>query len=206
MFEIRPTSGQVTTALDATIKKENAKPKHIIVDRGSEFDCDHFKKAWCENREIKPRFGAVGKHGSIAVVERFHRTFKEILRLTTIPEEQSQYEQEAQRIVDWYNEHRPHMTLEGKTPNEVYVSREAANEQPRFELRKLWPRDSPCAEPQVEIEGEPGDPILLDHDRASYTEPLTPSLLHRASYTEPLTLGLLHRASYTEPVETCHLR
>jgi putative transposase len=164
VFKIRPTSGQVTTALDAIIKKENAKPEHIIVDQGSEFDCDHFKKAWCENREIKPRFGAVGKHGSIAVVERFHRTFKEILRLTTIPEEQSQYEQEAQLIVDWYNEHRPHMTLEGKTPNEAYFSREAANEQPRFETRNRWPHGSTCAKPQVDIEGEPGDPILLELD------------------------------------------
>jgi hypothetical protein len=90
--------------------------------------------------------------------------FKEIVRLTTIPEEQSHCEQEAQLIVDWYNEHRPHMTLEGETPNEVYVSREAANEQPRFELRERWPRDSPCAKPQVEIEGELGDLILLDID------------------------------------------
>lgn len=32
---------------------------------------------------ILPRFGAVGKHGSIAIVERFHRTLKEILRLVS---------------------------------------------------------------------------------------------------------------------------
>jgi hypothetical protein len=63
-----------------------------------------------------------------------------------------------------YNEHRPQMTLEGNMPNEVYLSREAANEQARFELRKRWSRDSPCAKPQVEIEGEPGDPILLEID------------------------------------------
>ncbi|MFT5523195.1 MAG: hypothetical protein ACI9HK_001141 [Pirellulaceae bacterium] len=56
------------------------------------------------------------------------------------------------------------MTLEGNMPNEVYLSREAANEQARFELRKRWSRDSPCAKPQVEIEGEPGDPILLEID------------------------------------------
>jgi len=56
------------------------------------------------------------------------------------------------------------MTLEGKTPNEVHLAREAANKQPRFELRKRWPRDSPCAKPQVEIEGKPGDPILLEID------------------------------------------
>jgi putative transposase len=164
VFKIRPTSEQVTTALATMIKRENAKPKHIIVDQGSEFYCDHFKKTWCEELEILPRFGAVGKHGSIAVVERFHRTFKEILRLMTIPEEQTEYEEEAQLIVDWYNEHRPHMTLDGKTPNEVYFSRPAASEQPRYEPRVRWPRDSPCAKPQVDIKGEPGDPILLELD------------------------------------------
>ncbi len=104
------------------------------------------------------------KHGSIAVVERFHRTFKELMRRTIIPEEQSAYEHEAQLIIDWYNEHRPHMTLEGKTPNEVYYLRPAANEQPRFEPRECWPVESPCAKPQVEVDGDPGDAIILELD------------------------------------------
>jgi hypothetical protein len=112
-----------------------AKPKYLIVDQGSEFKSDHFKNDWCKNHGILPRFGAVGKHGSIAVVERFHRTFKDILRLATIPEEQSRYEQEASLIIDWYNEHRPHNTLDGKTPNEVYFFRQAANEQPTSSQR-----------------------------------------------------------------------
>ena len=150
--------------MDTIIKRENAKPKHIIVDQGSEFKCEHFQQKWCKQHGILPRFGAVGKHGSIAVVERFHRTFKELLRQTTIPEEQSEYEQEAQLVVDWYNEHRPHTTLDGKTPNEVYFSRPAANEQPRFEPRKLWPRGSPCAKPQVDIKGGAGDPVTLEID------------------------------------------
>jgi transposase InsO family protein len=164
VFKVRPTSGQVTKALDMIIKKENVKPKHIIVDQGSEFKCENFEQKWCKQHGIKPRFGAVGKHGSIAVVERFHRTFKELLRQTTIPEEQTEYEEEAQLVIRWYNENRPHMTLDGKTPNEVYFSRDPANEQPRFEPCKRWPRGSPCAKPQVDIEGEPGAPILLEID------------------------------------------
>ena len=97
-----------------------------------------------QGHDILPRFGAVGKHGSIAVVERFHRTLKELLRLTTIPENQTEFERELELIIDWYNEHRPHETLDGKTPNEVHYSRPAANEQPRFEPRRKWPRGSPC--------------------------------------------------------------
>ena len=52
----------------------------------------------------------------------------------------------------------------GKTPNEVYFSRQAANEQARFEPRERWPRSSPCARPQVGIAGAPGDPIVIELD------------------------------------------
>jgi hypothetical protein len=113
---------------------------------------------------IMPRFGAVGKHGSIAVVERFHRTLKDILRLITVPEDQSRFEQEVTLAINWYNEWRPHDTLKGKTPNKVYFSHPAAHEQPRREPREGWPRGSPCAAPQVDIDGEPGDPIVLEID------------------------------------------
>ncbi len=89
---------------------------------------------------------------------------KEILRLISIPEEQSQFERECSLIIEWYNEHRPHDTLEGKTPNEAHFLRPPANEQPRLEPRKRWPRGSPCAGPQVDIAGEPGDPIVLEID------------------------------------------
>jgi hypothetical protein len=90
------------------------RPKHLIVDQGSEFKCEHFEHVWCKALDILPRFGAVGKHGSIAVVERFHRTLKELLRLSTIPENQTEFEHELELIIDWYNEHRPHETLDGK--------------------------------------------------------------------------------------------
>ena len=164
VFKTRPTSEEATAALDRIIEREQGKPKHLIVDQGGEFKCAHFEEQWCEDRDILPRFGAVNKHGSIAVVERFHRTFKGILQLTTIPEDRSEYEREASLVMEWYNEHRPHSTLAGKTPNEVYFSRPAASEQPRHEPRERWPRGSPCAKPQVDVEGEPGDPIVLEID------------------------------------------
>jgi hypothetical protein len=39
-----------------------------IVDQGREFKCEHFENVWCRARNILPRFGAVGRHGSISVV------------------------------------------------------------------------------------------------------------------------------------------
>jgi len=40
----------------------------------------------------------------------------------------------------WYNEHRPHMGLGRRTPEEVYHSLPAAADAPRFEPRARWPR------------------------------------------------------------------
>jgi len=88
VFKCRPTSEEVTTAMDRIMDAEQVRPKHLIVDQGFEFNCEHFENVWCKARNILPRFGAVGKRGSIAVVERFHRTLKEILRLLTISEDQ----------------------------------------------------------------------------------------------------------------------
>jgi len=164
VFTCRPTSEEVTAALDRSMATSRAKPKHLIVDQGPEFTSHHFEKEWCKARNILPRFGAVGKHGSIAVVERFHRTVKDLLSLIVVPEDQERFEYECGLILDWYNEHRPHETLGGRTPNEVYLSRSPANEQPRFETRMHWPRGSPCANPQVNIDGEPGDPIAIEID------------------------------------------
>ena len=164
VFKSRPTSEEVTAALDRTMSAEQVQPKHLIVDQGREFNCEHFKDVWCKAKNIRYRFGAVRRHGSIAVVERFHRTMKEILRLVVVSEDPSQFEREVQCIVDWYNESRPHMTLNGKTPNEVYHSRPPANEQPRFEPRRDWPCKSPCEKPQVDVDRKAGDPVIIEID------------------------------------------
>ncbi len=42
-----------------------------------------------------------------------------------------------------------------RTPLEVYQSMPATNEEPRFEPRAKWPRESGCARPVVMVKGEP---------------------------------------------------
>ena len=59
-----------------------------------------------------------------------------------------------------FNQHGPHMTLDGATPDEVYFQRRPACRAPRFEPRAAWPRGSPCAAPQTLVKGEPG--VVLD--------------------------------------------
>ena len=43
------------------------------------FRCDGFK-CWCRRKTIRVRYGAVGRHGSIAVIERFIKTLKDEVR------------------------------------------------------------------------------------------------------------------------------
>ncbi len=68
---------------------------------------------------------------------------------------------EISLYVVWYGEHRPNMALAGQTPHEVYHGLRPANENPRFEPRPRWPRQSRCASPQAGIHGKRGPKLRL---------------------------------------------
>jgi len=136
--------------------------RYLICDKGSIFRCKGFKR-WCRRKRIRARYGAVGKHGSIAVIERFIRTMKdEGTRRILVPERRSTFRYVIGDFFAWYNEWRPHTALEGRTPNEVYFRLRTVNRRPRIEPRARWPRRSPCARPRTLIAGQPGDRFTLD--------------------------------------------
>jgi len=62
---------------------------------------------------------------------------------------------------DWFNQFRPHTSLAGRTPEEVYLAKHPANRYPRLEPREHWPRASSCASPNVPIRGKPGARLEL---------------------------------------------
>jgi hypothetical protein len=72
------------------------------------------------------------------------------------------FRRELDLIAEWYNEHRPHETLAGRTPNEVYHRRFPANRKPRHEPRSRWPRGSPCATPWALTRGRAGARLQLE--------------------------------------------
>jgi len=77
---------------------------------------------WCGKKKIKPRFGAIGKYGSIAIIERFNRTFKdECTRRIFVPFNINDMRNEVAIFITWYNEFRPHQYLKARTPEEVYA-------------------------------------------------------------------------------------
>ena len=99
--------------------------------------------------------GAVGKHGSIAIVERFIRSMKhECTRRLVVPLRREGTPREIAFYAEWYNTHRPHNALAVRTPDEVYNGLPPACEKPRLELRPRWPAESTCASP----------PALMDRD------------------------------------------
>jgi putative transposase len=160
-FRKQPTSEQVRALIGRTIHA-GAAPKHLICDKGGQFDCHAFRR-WCGRRKINVRYGAVGKQGSIAVVERTIRTLKEMLRLLIlIPLRQAAFRKELDLIVEWYNTHRPHAALGGRTPDEVYFAKFPACRRPRYEPRAKWPRASPSARPWALTRGRPGARLELE--------------------------------------------
>lgn len=157
VFSTQPTSEQVRRLLGRLMGAAGVVPRYLVTDSGIQFTCTTFK-SWCRRRDIQHRRGAVGKRGSIAVVERFIRTLKDGCTrvLAVVPLGRRRFQREVRFFLAWYNADRPHMTLNGATPDEVYFGRKQAGRQPRFEPRPAWPRAASCAAPQVLVKGQPG--------------------------------------------------
>jgi len=168
VFPKRPNSLALRTFLGRTITRVKATPKYLICDKDKVFWCGAFKR-WCRRKRVRPRYGAVGKHGSIAVVERFIRTMKdEATRRIRILQRRARFRAQIDSFFVWYNEHRPHAALTGRTPNEAYFRLRPANRRPRIEPRKRWPRSAPCAAPRTLVAGQPGDRFTADFRRPNY--------------------------------------
>jgi hypothetical protein len=112
--------------------------------------------------EPSVRFGAVGEHGSIAIVERFIRSMKnECTSRILVSLGLESMRHELAYYVVWYNHHRPSQALGGRTPWEVYAGLRPAHAMPRREPRRNWPTTASCASPQTTIRSERGTRLSL---------------------------------------------
>ena len=138
VFKHRPNSAEVASFFGRAIEKVKAAPRAIITDQGVEFGWAF--RRWCDRRG-RQRRGAVGEHGSIAIVERFIRSMKsEGTRRLIVPFRLAAMRDELDCYATWFNEHQPNLASGGRTPLEVYRGLLPANEALRFEPRPLWPR------------------------------------------------------------------
>jgi transposase InsO family protein len=137
VFLKSPTESQVTKALGLAAWLTGT-PRHLITDRGSQFGAGLL--AWCDDNDIEHRYGALGRHGSIAVVERVFRTMKyEFLRRKLLPARWRRMSELTRAWQHHYNRFRPHAHLGGATPAEIRDGPRGAAAAQQFETRLRMP-------------------------------------------------------------------
>jgi transposase InsO family protein len=79
---------------------------------------------------MKPPLGAVGKHGSTAVTERVIKTLKfEWLKHVSFIKGIDHLATLCEQFEHWYNRWRPHMSLDGLRPDDVYYNKKPRKPQ-----------------------------------------------------------------------------
>jgi Integrase core domain len=103
--------------------KRHGRPAHFVSDRARCFTGQIFRRKllWLG---VKQRFGAVGKKGSIALIERLWRMLKDALGLRLLRPSAAEdlMEKIALGLVH-YAHFRPHQGIGGATPAEMYFGR-----------------------------------------------------------------------------------
>ncbi|MHC4191873.1 MAG: transposase [Planctomycetota bacterium] len=117
-----PNAGWIINALENAMQKHGP-PKHIISDQAKVFVGDAFAEL-LDSCNVKPRFGAIGKHGSISVTERVIKTLKyEWLKRVPIIKDFDHLTFLCKEFESWYNIWRPYMTLDGLRFDDVYYEK-----------------------------------------------------------------------------------
>ena len=116
VFPGEPRSKEITEM----ILEVKTPSQHLISDQGTQFTAVSFRNT-LGRLGIRQRFGAIGKTGSIALIERLWRTLKHLLQLRSFkPLVQPDLEQRLSLGLYYYSFLRPHQGLGGATPAEVY--------------------------------------------------------------------------------------
>src|ERR1017187_1564230 len=96
------------------------RPAHFVSDKARCFTGGIFRRKLLR-LAVKQRFGAVGKKGSIALIERLWRTLKDTLGLRLLwPLAAEDLMEKVEIGLVHYAHFRPHQGLGGATPAEIY--------------------------------------------------------------------------------------
>ena len=74
---------EAIASLVKTATSVHGRPRHFVSDQGSQFTSKAFRQTLVR-LSVRQRFGAIGKTGSIALIERLWRTLKDTLALRTL--------------------------------------------------------------------------------------------------------------------------
>ncbi len=121
LFLIEPGSKQIARLFKKAAAAHGS-PRHFVSDQGTQFTAAAFRKT-LERIGTRQRFGAVGKIGSIALIERFWRTLKGLLALRSLrPLVVGDLRRRLALGLFYYAYLRPHEALGGATPAEIYFA------------------------------------------------------------------------------------
>jgi putative transposase len=123
IFYFKPTARQMARLFRSAVRRFG-KPRYFVSDHGTEFTGKPFRR-YLGAIGVKHRFGAVGRTGSIAIIERIWRTLKDGLRArySAPPLILAQLEHRVRLELLYYAYFRPHQALDGATPSEVYFGK-----------------------------------------------------------------------------------
>jgi putative transposase len=125
VFDSEPSAAQAAEVVEAA-RRTHGEPRHFVSDQGAQFTARVFREHLAAHG-IRQRFGAVGKHGSIGIIDRFFRTLKESLGLPTWRRlARRDLEQRLDVALTHYVLFRPHQALRGATPAEIFLGEEPA--------------------------------------------------------------------------------
>ena len=137
-------SGRDMARLFAAAARRFGPPRHSVSDQGPQFRSEAFRQA-LGRRAVRHRYGAIGKSGSIALIERFFRNLKTLVQTRARPPLlRADLERRLAGAFDYYARWRPHQGLGGATPAEVFLGQRPAH------LDAIPPP-----------RGRPGDPVEL---------------------------------------------
>ena len=126
VFFSEPSGPDIARVFGAAARRFGP-PRHSVSDQGSQFTSKAFRRALAR-LGVRHRYGAIGKSGSIAVIERFFRTLKAIAHTRTRPPLlRADLERRLAVAFDYYGCLRPHQGLGGATPAELLLDRRPAH-------------------------------------------------------------------------------
>jgi transposase InsO family protein len=120
VFFFKPSSRAMARLLRSAVRRFGV-PRFFVSDHGTEFTGSSFRRS-LQQLGIQHRFGAIGKTGSIAIIERLWKTLKQAFRdrYSAPPLRLAELEERLRLELLYYTNFRPHQALDGATPAEVY--------------------------------------------------------------------------------------
>jgi len=103
--------------------RQNATPRWLVSDKDPVLRARKVQRLLTQHGILR-RYGAVGRSGSISLIERFWRSMKEeYVRLFFLYRSTTTIDGRLERYRTWFNQERPHQGQRQRTPDDVYFAR-----------------------------------------------------------------------------------